>query len=286
MRAVNEETPPVRSFDQPTGTPFREALRKQFRSWAVRDVVLPFLATRTMLALVGWLALLSFKNLPANPGSWEIKADGRLALATPYLAPDTYPLVNVFSRWDSGWYHSVAKNGYSFTPDKQSNTAFFPLYPMLMRAVHFLSPSQTDASWMIAGLIVSNAALLIAACYLVLLLRLDFDPDTSARAVLYLFIFPSTFFLSAVYSESLFLAATLAAFYHARKGQWLLASVCAGAATLTRSPGILLAAPLLLEYLAQRKFRLREIRWNVAALAIIPACLAAHMLYFHWRFGT
>jgi hypothetical protein len=49
---------------------------------------------------------------------------------------------------------------------------------------------------------------------------------------------------------------------------------------------VLLAAPLLLEYLMQRRFDLRKIRPDIAALAIIPATLAALMWYWSWRFGN
>lgn len=256
------------------------------RSWMVRDVLLPFLATRLMLSFVGWLALLSFQNLPAIPGSWELKPSGEIAVATPYLSTTSYPLLNIYSRWDGGWYHSIAKNGYRFEPGKQSNTAFFPLYPMLMRVVHAIIPSETDAGWVLAGCIVSNCALFIALCYLLLLLRIDLDHETAARAVLYLLVFPTAFFFSAVYSESVFLATTVAAFYYARTGKWWIAGALAGAATLSRSPGILLGAPLLLEYLLQRRFQWREIRPDILSLGIIPASLAAHMLYLRWSVGN
>lgn len=256
------------------------------KSWPVRDVLVPFIITRATLAAVAWLALLSFQNLPANPGAWELKANGDVNIVTGTLSAFDYPLLNAFSRWDAGWYHSVAKEGYRFKPGRQSNTAFFPLYPIAMRLVHEFLPSTTDAGWMLSGVIVSNAALLVALCYFVLLLRLDFDDQTSARAVLYLLVFPTSFFFSAVYSESLFLAVTIAAFYHARRNQWLLAGAFAGAATLTRSPGILLILPLLTEYMAQRGFRWREIRLNVLALAIIPCCLVAHMMYLRGSVGN
>lgn len=255
-------------------------------SWPVRDVLVPFIATRLLLCFVGWLALLSFRNLPTNPGSWEIKPDGQIAVATPHLSPDTFPLLNINARWDSAWYHSIAKHGYSFVPGRQSNTAFFPMYPMLMKAVHLLIPSDTDASWMLAGWIVANAALLVALTYLVLLVRIDFDHDTAARTVLYLLVFPTTLFFSAVYSESVFLAAAVGSFYHARKNQWLAAGLFGAAAALTRSPGILLAAPLLLEYLAQRRFQWRQIRADISALLLLPAALAGHMLYLKWRVGN
>ena len=257
-----------------------------WRGWVVQDVLVPFVVTRTLLALIGWLALQSFQNLPAMPGAWEIKPNGQIGVAAPHLSTDSYPWLNPWARWDAGWYQGIAKNGYHFVPGRQSNTAFFPSYPMLMRAAHLFSPSTSDASWFICGIIVANAALLAAAVYLVLLIRLDSDTATAARGALYLFVFPTSFFFSAIYSESLFLAAALAAFYYARTHRWLLAGAFAAIATATRSPGLLLFPALALEYFAQRGFEWRRVRIDIAALALIPAALGAHMFYFHLRFGN
>ena len=261
------------------------------RSWPFKNIVVPFLVTRLVLTLVGWLALQSFQNLPATPNCWEIKPSGEVGQVAPtlraaVLSVEVYPLVNMWSRWDAGWYYKIAKFGYQFTPGQESSTAFFPLYPMLLRGVHALLPGSTDLMYFIAGLIVSNAALLIGLYYLALLVRMEFDEQVAARTVLYLLVFPTSFFFSAVYSESVFLAAAAAAFYYARRSNWALAGLCAAAGALTRSPGILLVVPLGVEYLLQRGFRPRSIRPNVAWLLLIPAALAGLMLYFHLRFGN
>jgi hypothetical protein len=254
--------------------------------WIFQDILVPFITTRVMLTLVGCIALSSLPGVPLPAGAWELKADGQRADVVGQLSPATHPILNVWSRWDAAWYHDIAKNGYSFAPGQQSNTAFFPIYPLLMKAVYFLLPGDRDATFFLAGCVVSNAALVVALYYLVLLVRIDFDHRTAARTVLYLLVCPSTLFLSAVYTESVFLATTVAAFYYARNNRWVLAGLLAGAATVTRSAGFLLAAPLLLEYLAQRRWQWREIRPNIAALAIIPAAAVLHMLYLKQRVGN
>lgn len=264
----------------------RQAVESVVASWAFRDVLVPFLATRAMLILVAWLAFHSFTDLPAKPNTWEVKANGQIANVITPVTAEAYPLVNMWARWDAGWYFTIAKRGYTFVPNRPSSTAFFPAYPMLIRATHLLSPSSSDASWLVCGIIVSNAALLAALVYVVRLVRLDFDHAVAARTALYLLVFPTTFFFSAVYSESLFLALTVACFYHARKNQWWIAGCIGAAAALTRSPGILLAVPLGVEYLLQRRFDWRAIRLNIAAIALIPAALAGQMGYWFWRFGN
>lgn len=263
-----------------------DKLRALLIGWPTRDVLLPFLVSRALLVFVGWLSLHTFQNLATTPGCWEIKGDGQMGPAFSHFSPDTFPLVNIAARWDAGWYHSIAKDGYSFKRGQPSNTAFFPAYPILMRAMHLLVPGHTDASWFFAGIIVSNLALLVALYYFVLLVRIDLDAETAARAALYLLVFPTAFFFSAVYAESVFVAAVIAAFFYARTDRWLAAGLCGAIATLARSPGILLVFPLLLEYAAQRGFHWRKVRPNVAALGLIPAALAGLMFYFSQRFGN
>ena len=254
--------------------------------WPVRDVLIPFIATRLMLTVIGCLALAMFRDLPVNPVAWEIKGDGNIGAVTTHLSSRYYPPVNIWSRWDAAFFHSIAKGGYNYIPGERSNAAFFPGYPMAMRAVHAIVPRQTDLTWFVSGLLVSNAALIIGLCYLVRLVRLDTDHATAARAAFYALLFPTTFYFSAVYSESLFLAAVIASFYYARKNRWLMACALAGLATLTRAPGVFLALPLLLEYMRQRGYRLREIRPDLAAFALIPASLGGLLLYFHWSVGN
>ena len=117
-------------------------------------------------------------------------------------------------------------------------------------------------------------------------MRLDYGPAVARRAALYALVFPTTLFFSAVYTEATFLATTVAAFYYARRKVRGCAGIFSGAATLTRSPGILICLPLAIEYMAKREYKLRRIRIDAAALLIAPLCLGALLLYFQWRFGN
>ncbi|HEX8679477.1 MAG TPA: mannosyltransferase family protein [Chthoniobacterales bacterium] len=267
-------------------TRLRGVLAAFSTSWLTRDILVPFLVTRAMLVVVSLLALHAFQGIAPGPNNWEVKPKGNIGPIRAGLSPGSHPLLNTWIRWDAGWYESLAKEGYKFVAGQQSNTAFFPAYPATIRAVHGLVRGRTDWSWFVSGLIASNLALLGALFYLVRLVRLDADHETAARSALYLLAFPTTFFLSSVYTESLFILVTVAAFYHARRGQWLGAGLFGGLAALTRSPGILLCAPLAVEYLAQREFQWRKIRADVLWLGLIPAALGALMLYFHLRFGN
>jgi Gpi18-like mannosyltransferase len=203
-----------------------------------------------------------------------------------HLSPNAYPFVNMWARWDAGWYLDIAKNGYRFLPGEQSNVAFFPLYPYVVRLVHTVIRLPSDAGWLLVGIIVSNTALFVALIYLYRLICLDYDRSTAARTVLYLCVFPTTLFLSAVYSESLFLALVVSAFYYARETRWVTTGVLAAAATLCRPAGLLLVVPLGFEYLSQKEFRWRRVGSDCLTLILPPLALAGHLGVLRWRFGS
>jgi len=118
------------------------------------------------------------------------------------------------------------------------------------------------------------------------LLAMDFGEDLISRTITYLLIFPTTFFFSGVYSESLFLALTAAAFYYARTNRWLLSCILVALATVTRSQGMIIALPLLIEYLHERNFRLQKIGWNIPDFALVPTALLAFALFLKLKFGS
>jgi hypothetical protein len=255
--------------------------------WFRCDVVVPFVITRLALLLVGWLG---FRLLPlsvAFPSAWEIGPDGNKRAVVDHISPTSHPWVNMLSRWDAGWYVEIARDGYRYEQGSPSNAAFFPLYPLLIRAIHalLLLPAN-DYWWLVIAIAISNVALLIGVTYFRALLAMDFGEDLISRTITYLLIFPTTFFFSGVYSESLFLALTVAAFYYARTNRWPLACILAALASLTRSQGMIIALPLLIEYFRDRNFSLRKIGWNIAAFALFPAALFAFALFLKLKFGS
>jgi len=250
-------------------------------------VIIPFVITRLAFLLVAWLG---FRLIPLPvtfPSAWEIRPDGNKHAVVDHITPTSRPWVNMLSRWDAGWYVEIARDGYRYQPGSPSNAAFFPLYPLLIRAIHallFLPPN--DYWWLVTAIALSNIALLIGLTYFRALLAMDFDKEVTSRAITYLLIFPTAFFFSGVYSESLFLAFTVGAFYYARNNRWLLACIFAALGTLTRSQGIILALPLLIEYFRERNFSWRKIGWDIAAFALIPAALFAFALFLKVKFGS
>ena len=174
-------------------------------------------------------------------------------------------------RWDSVWFLSIAQDGY----DDGARTAFFPLYPLLVRIA-----GAPFGSGLIGGALLSTLALGAALVLLHRLVALDHDRAVARNAVLVTALFPMSFFFSAVYSESLFLALSIGAVYAARRERWAWAGLLGLLAATTRSAGVLLLVPLAMIYLwdARRpSLRARRpLRPDVLWLALVPAGLGLY----------
>jgi len=229
---------------------------------AVRDVAFALLVSRLAIVVVALFMNLLFP--PARPRSW----------AMPFTRNQ---LFEIFAAWDSGWYFDIARRGYYYGEDGQSSVAFFPLYPLTMRAVAWLFGSSERAVWG-AGVAISFVAALAALLVLHRLTeRLFHDRETARRTVLYLAIFPFSFFLGTVYPTALFLLLTTLAVSAAYGSRWWLAGLVAGLTTVTRPNGILIGIPLGL--LALRGASLDQVAYRLMALAPIPLSLLAYSLY-------
>jgi hypothetical protein len=199
--------------------------------------------------------------------------------------------LDVWAVWDSGWYLDIAQRGYSadsISPlvaktalPGQYNYAFFPLYPMLMRAAAFVLGGNVC----LGGFVVSNAAFFVSGVLLYKLVLMDSDALTARRAIRYLIAFPTAFLFSAVLTEGVFLMLALACFYAARKRAWMWAGAMGLLLSLTRNTGVLALVPLLYEYLESRQFRVRRIRASILWLALLPAGLGMFMAYNHHLTG-
>jgi hypothetical protein len=217
----------------------------------VRGVLVPFLLTRALVAVV---ALAATALVPPS------------AICRNACDASSIAILNVAARWDGDPYLTIAREGYR--ADAPSHAEYFPLYPFLMRMGGGLFGS--DDAYLAAGVVISNLALFAALVYLARSVMLDHDAKTATRAAVYLLVFPTTVFLSAVYAESLFLLLAVAAMYHARRREWLLAGALAALAALTRPFGAVVALPLAMEAL-RRPVAVR----GLAATLLAPAAFFA-----------
>lgn len=227
---------------------------------AVIDVSLALLFTRPINFLTGFVANLSFTPYRER------------AFAMPF---ESQKFAEIFADWDSGWYFDIASRGYYFRADGQSSVAFFPLYPMLMRAVGWTFGGTEKAIWL-AGILVSWGA--FAAALIVLhrfAERVFADREVARRTVLYVAVFPFSLFFTRVYAESVFLLMSVLAVSRAYDDRWWRAGVWGALATLARPNGILIALPLAIMALRTRPSP-KEIAHRALALAAIPLALAGY----------
>jgi hypothetical protein len=152
--------------------------------------------------------------------------------------------------------------------------AFFPLYPLLIRAVGSLAGNH-----LIAGLLISNASFFFGLLYLYKLLEHEYDRAVARRAIFYVSIFPTAAYFTAVYTESLFFMLTVGAFYYMRARLWWLAAIFGFFAALTRVEGVLLVVPFVMEWFASRDAGDRPTRTQLGAGILIPFGLALYMGY-------
>lgn len=203
--------------------------------WRAPDtrLVLPIhLASRAGVLLVGFLAVILIGFPPEAANRWKIYGNDLLDLP---------------GRWDTGWYLTIATEGYQYFPnaasDFQQNIAFFPAFPMSMRYLSVVLGRQP--LW--TGVAISVVSFYLALVYFLRLSRdLLKDEEQSVTAVTLLACYPFAVFFSAAYTEGLFLLTLMGAVYHFHKSQLGRAAIWGFACGLTRPNGSLLSIVLAL----------------------------------------
>jgi hypothetical protein len=197
---------------------------------AVR-IAIAALGFRVFSALLAFLANVVFPDYQREP-------------FTMWGAPNLF--WDSFTRYDSGWYYGIARNGYDVAPalaGGRSSIAFFPVYPLLMRYVGRLF-GRAPGDVYLGGIVVAWVCFVLAMVALYYLARLDLPAPRASRAVLAATVFPFAFFLGVAYSESTFLLFTVASFYCFRTRRWIAAGLCGAVATATRVNGIFMLPAL------------------------------------------
>lgn len=181
----------------------------------------------------------------------------------------------IFKPWanfDGVHYLNIATQGYT------TEARFFPLFPLLINLLslgNFYFPLT-----LLVGLILPNLLFLGALIMFYKLLRLDYTDKVSQDVILYLLVFPVSFFFVSVYTESLFLLFLLGSFYFARKKNWFGAIFLGGLLCTTRFVGILIIPALVYEYFIQtKKFNAKDYLKIAALIFITPLGLAAYAIF-------
>jgi hypothetical protein len=192
---------------------------------------------------------------------------------------------DTFARYDAGWYHGIARHGYVYATGGRNNLAFFPAYPLLMRAGGWLLGGRQQ-DYYFAGIVISWLAFAGAMTMLYRLALLDLPRAAALRAVMYAASFPFAFYFGLVYSESLFLFGLITAAYALRTRRWLLGASAGALMTATRVTGVM-AVPGLAFLAWQAAGRDSSARFKALITALgCTAGFAAYCAYNYTISGT
>ena len=200
------------------------------------------------------------------------------------------PFMNNQVAWDSEYYLAIAVGGYDdprsphltsqgviTAPDGIQSTgidsasaislsyAFFPFYPLVIRILAFplqMVGLNPIAAATLAGIVTSALGTLAGMLALYDLTRDSLDEDGALRAVFYLIVFPTSFFLIQVYTEGLFIGLSFGCLAMLKRQNWLLAALFAVAATLTRAVGVALVIPMLMAWLRTGEWTDLDVEWR------------------------
>jgi Gpi18-like mannosyltransferase len=199
--------------------------------------------------------------------------------------------LNMFVKADSAFYLDIAKNGYpqgvpapgsimftssgSPVPDiiAYSQWAFFPLYSVSIFVAGFVFTAFLPAqqSFIIGGYIVSNASFLLATVLFYKITEKHFNPKIALASVVFFSFFVGGIFYSGVFSEALFMALSLGAFYFMEQNKLPVAMLLGFLASLTRSVGFLIFIPFIILALQQLKQHNKMQALKLAITSIIVA---------------
>lgn len=170
-----------------------------------------------------------------------------------------YLFLDAWGRFDTLWYLHIAHSGY----DYPGSIVFYPLYPILIRAV---------GNSLVSALFISTVTTFFLFWGLQELLLLDFSADKVRRVLLICAVWPASFIFFAGYTESLLLALILWSLYAARHNHWVFAALAGFVACLTKAAGVLVLVPLIAIAWRRRSFR----AWPIL---FVPSGSAAFLVW-------
>ncbi|MBC7796168.1 MAG: glycosyltransferase family 39 protein [Pyrinomonadaceae bacterium] len=182
-----------------------------------------------------------------------------------------YTYLNFWKRWDAENYLIIAQNGYAAIGEQRFLIVFFPLYPALIAFVNLIVGDVLISAFLVTAFASIALGLLFRE-----LVKMDFGEKTAQNAVLFLFIFPTSYFLHIPYTESLFLALTVGGFLAARKRAWIVVGILSFLACLTRINGLILFPALAFEIWNEyRETKKLNLKWLF--LIMVPVGFGAYL---------
>lgn len=157
-----------------------------------------------------------------------------------------------FANFDGVHYFHIASEGYGLYEQ-----AFFPFYPVLIKVVSLLGGIE---NYFIIGLLISNISFLLFLFFFHSLLEQFFGEKKAFLTLMFLVLFPTSFFFTAYYTEGLFSLLFILTLYFLNKEKYLYAGLFAFFCANTRFIGLFTLIPILVYFIFQEsKFTFRKI---------------------------
>jgi Gpi18-like mannosyltransferase len=221
----------------------------------VKKIVALFLLWRIFLFIVAALAPLVVPIFANRFPYVEILIQSKL----PYW-------IWSFGNFDGVHYLRIAKDGYAY----QYTQAFFPIYPMVIKLVSFI----TFGNYLLSGLLVSNISFLFSLIMLYKLIVKIYNPKIALWSIIFLLAFPTSFYFGAVYTEGLFFLLIISSFYQMEQNKNWLAAGIGLFASGTRLVGIFLSLSI---------FTKKNLKSRLPIL-LTPLGFLAYVIYLQLKF--
>ena len=211
------------------------------------------------------------------------------AIGLAVMAARTSPH-QVITVWDGRWYEKIALHGYPVTVPQadfyagtgrqaQAAVAFFPLYPLLVRALDRVLPGGAD----VAGVVLSLLLGAVATVLVWILAEKVADHRVADRAAILFAFSPGAFVLSLVYAEGLLIVLAAGCLLALLERRWVLAGVLAALASASRpnATAVMFACAWAAGWAVLKD---RDWRSLVAPL-LAPVGMLAFFAYLWWHTG-
>lgn len=184
-----------------------------------QKILLLFSSWRVLLFLISYLAIVAIPTW----GGWY-----------PYV--DKVLSVTGLPAWIWGWggfdgvhYLRLAQNGYVY----HGSQAFFPIFPLVINLVSRFIPVKSyldpeffvNTNFFYAGMLISNLFSIFALYFAKKFFDLEYGEKVSWKVIIFLLLFPSAFYMGAIYTEGLFILSAVLTLYCYKKGNYLLAGL-------------------------------------------------------------
>lgn len=233
---------------------------REFRknSW----IIYWYIVTRLILIIIGYYANINTKMIRPDQ---------------PWGMPNLPLIFTMWDRQDSQWYLEIAKRGYNFMGTYGMDPhAFFPLYPILITITHHLGIDRA-----IGSLFISNISFIVVLYFLHNLVKKYFGNDVAWLSIIIMLVFPTSYYFSSIYTESLFLLCGVLVFWFADREKWYLAGLSGFFAALTRNIGVILALPLSIVIWNKYKYNISK----YMPVLLIPLGLFSWCVYLYFTTG-